>query len=154
MGSPTQSEMDRRAAYLWHSLAYIAGKEAGKEGVRDLLEAGSAVSVAGLIDGSVGKAAITLPFAGILQVGHDATVASSSAPKTSDVLAIALEWMPITKRKALLVELPEVFAATGALPPIDEVLRQLAEDLLSKLRQTKQTLRRGTVRYEATKVLP
>lgn len=151
---PTEAEMLRRAAYLWHTLNWLAKKEAERDGCRDLLEPGSAVKCAGVIEGVVGQGQIVQNFAGVLQVGHDATVASSSAPKTPELLALILDRVAFSKRAALIEDLPAYFAEHGELPKVPPELIKVAEDMLSKLRQTKQVLRRGIVRFEKTLVLP
>lgn len=154
MPAPSEAELARRASYLWHSLNWLAGKETGRDGVRDLLEAGDACKVAGVIQGVVGQGEIVQNFAGTLQIGHDATVAQSSAPKAAELLAVVLERITFSKRTAFLEDLPAYYAEHGELPKVSTEELKVAEDLLSKLRQSKQVLRRGVVRFERTLVLP
>jgi hypothetical protein len=148
MPSPNQDEMDRRTSHLLFALAWLADKDAN----RDHLEAGAAVKVAGIVDGVVGNGKIVMPFAGMLQVGHDATVASSSAPKTVEVLAAAICRLPRTQQVAIFEDLPEYFAHHGELPVVKPELLEEVEQMLVTLRREKSSLRRGSVRFERTEV--
>jgi hypothetical protein len=134
-------------------MLFALGWLAEKDATRDHLEAGSATKISGIVTGHVGKGEISWPFAGELQVGHDQTAASSSAPKTAEVLAAAVLRLPRTQQVALFEELPEYFAHHGSLPAIGEDLMKEVESMLTSLRKEKQTTRRGSVRFERTTVV-
>lgn len=139
----TADEESRRAAHVWAALGWLADRSD-----RAQLAAGSATHVVGTIDALVGRGPIVIPFDGTLQVGHDATVNSSAAPRTADVLGVMFCALPPATRRRLLVEIPAAFAAPGPLPEIDEPLASEIDAMLKSLRAEKPTLRRGSVRFE------
>lgn len=160
MPQPSKQELDRRKAYLLHALGYVCSKDSDRE----LLVAGDARPVSGIVTGQVGKGEIVVPFAGTLQIGHDTTVASSTAPRTVELLASILVELPAATVNRILAELPDRF-------PLDRGLLSLAadqrhteraialhamlarvEEIVQLLRTTVPQQRRGSVRFERTQV--
>lgn len=136
---------------LWAALANYGGKHSE----RDALQAGDkhavAVTVAGSIDGEWIEADLT----GELLVNHDQQCASSVAPDYARLVALLLEEIPLRRRQRLVADLPARLVEAGELPgPEDSSLVDVAEVLLKKLRQTKTTTRRGSVRFEPKPLEP
>jgi len=136
----------QRMAVLWAALAKTAAKEAR----RDELLAGAThelhLSIAGTIDGEpVGQI-----VRATLSVGHDFAKASSSGPKSAEVIACVLHKLNAATREAVLNGLAEHFAATTQLPDVPASLVNAANRLLGQLRNWEQITQRGPVacRYQ------
>ena len=81
---------------LFASLQYFCAKRFD----RDALESGR-TRVQGLIQGTVGRSTIEVPFAGELQVAEDGTSASSSAPDTEHLVGYLLDQLDESARGVL-----------------------------------------------------
>lgn len=131
---------------LWHALE----RYAKKQGDRALLDPGVKhdvkIELAGHVDGRF----ITREIFGELSVDHDQTAASSSAPNAPHLVALLLDALPKTKRRAILNDLPTQFLAAGELPAVSEELLSAAITLLEKLRATKTATKRGNVAFRPT----
>lgn len=129
----------------WAALGYVAGKE----GNRDALPAGSSMVVDLRIDGFIEGQPIEHSISGRLTVGRDSERASSTTPNLDQVLAWVLGKLNKATREAVLRDLPAEFEANGsAMPNVTVGAVVQVKTLLSKLRQTKQTPVRGSVKYE------
>jgi hypothetical protein len=138
----------RRLSVLAHAFKQLSSKLVNKA-ARDLLEDGKQYDVAIKIDGSIdGHEIPRQSIGGTLTVGHDEKTTSNENANPAHVLAIALEMMPKTKRRALLDNLPKQFTAGGAqLPEVSDEALHEAEGLFKQLRGRKEKTRRGGVAF-------
>lgn len=135
------AEEARLQSVVLASIEYMAGKRVRREH----LDAGSETRVQGVINATVGRARIELPFARVLSVGHEQTSASSSKPDETLVVAWLLDQLPESERDSVLARLPEEFARLGTLPSVTDKRREQAEELLKRLRSSKTVTKRGAV---------
>jgi len=124
-----------------------ASKALDKESRREALVAGSTYKVdvqvaARVNDGQIFRKS----FTSIMSVGHDSTVASSSAAPVAEIVALILEKLNPQTREAILRDLPNEFAEAGnVLPSIKPSTIEAAEKMLSKMRSSNTTNRKGSV---------
>lgn len=132
---------------IQRSIAWAAiAKVAAAEGCRDHLNPGTH-EVAGVFAGEVDGDPIQLDLAGQLQIGVDATAASSKGEPPAHVLALCLSHVPKTRRSAILDDLPEHYSRDGVLPAADPQLLVASEKLLESLRSRSTVSRKGTVHF-------
>lgn len=136
---------DRSA--VWHSLKYVAGKNANSA-ARDLLIAGETIDVRLSVEGTVGEKIVAETVIGQLQVGHDEPTSTSTTPDQDHLVALLLERMPKTKSDELLATLPATYTQLGTLPEVSDEKRNQAKALLEQLRSRTPSTRRGTVRFQ------
>lgn len=99
------------------------------------LDAGRRYHVSAAITGDVDGAPFHQEIAGDLVVNHDVEKSSSSACDPNHLIAVLLSEMPATRRKRLIEELPERFAAAGCnLPEVSDDLLDAAKSLADRLR--------------------
>lgn len=139
------AEQARLESLLFASIEYFASKRYRREH----LDPG-ATRVQGVIQATVGRAAIEVPFAGDLRVAEDQSSASSSAPDTAHVVALLLDQLDDGPRKQLLARLPKEFEQTHELPIVPESRITEAQDLLKRLRASTIKTKRGSVVFEAS----
>jgi hypothetical protein len=132
------------AAVLWHALAYQAKKLA----VRAELADGSRTPIDLESRGVVNGQAVHEQLCGHLTVGHESSVASSSAAPAVDVVAYLLAQLPEQRRNLELTRLPKLFAEHAGVPSVDESIRDQSAALLKQLRTQETTSRAGAVRFE------
>jgi len=131
------------------SIALAALEKVSKaDGCRDHLNPGSH-EVEGTFAGEVDGEPFAYKVAGDLHIAPDGASSKSVAAPPEEVLAYCLQYVPKTKRPAILDRLPKLFTENGqAMPECDdERLLTECELLLGKLRSRTQGTKRGTVSF-------
>lgn len=123
---------------LWFALEK-AGDKSKDQKNRNLLEGGSRIPVTLSVDGRVDGVAVATTIIGHLQVAFDGTTSSKTKPTAEQVLAIALSYVPKTKRPALL--------ESGLVEP-DPQLLEIATAFVETNTVTAPKPRRGAVSFE------
>jgi hypothetical protein len=139
---PTERDLEIDAA-MWHALA----KHAAKQADREQLRAGQTYDVKIDLCGHIAGRWRHAELGGVLTVDHDQTQARSSACDQAHLVAVLLEALPATRRRALLADLPQRYLETKELPPVEDATLSAAELLLGKLRTAEPSLRKGNVSF-------
>lgn len=129
---------------LFHVLAKVAGKEAGKA-ARDLLQPGSSVPCQILINATIAGRSVVEEIVGTLNVNHDSTTNSSVTPELDQLVGLLLHELPKKRRLELLARLPDHWTASKSLPAVPEERTNEAKELLSRLRSRESKVARGSV---------
>lgn len=137
----------RERSIAWHSLKYVAGKNAN-DAARDLLIPGETVDVRLSVEGTVGETVVAETVIGQLQVGHDEPTSKSTTPDQDHLVALLLERMPKTKSDEVLATLPATYTQLGTLPEVSDEKLSQAKALLEQLRSRTPSTRRGGVRFQ------
>lgn len=131
-------ESRRINSVLWYALEKAGDKLKGQK-ERDALSPGKRIPVSLEVHGRIDGAHIATTIQGALQVSFDGTTSTKIEPPAETVLAIALSYMPKTKRQAML--------DGGLVQPVEELL-ELAEQFLVNNTEVVSKPRRGSVSFE------
>jgi hypothetical protein len=132
-----QEEVD---AACWAALEAVAKKETR----RDALVPGAEYDVSLKVSAELGTKAFAATAEAHVVVNSDGTRLVSHAAPAPHLVAYILSLLSSAKRKAILHDLPDIFAAReNLLPDVDAGLIEAAEGLLSRLRAKIQQPFRG-----------
>ncbi len=131
-------ESRRINSVLWYSLEKAGDKLKGQK-ERDALSPGEQIPVSLEVHGRIDGAHIATTIQGALQVSFDGTTSTKIKPPAETVLAIALSYMPKTKRQAML--------DGGLVEPPAELL-ELAQTYIVNNTAVESKPRRGSVSFE------
>jgi hypothetical protein len=138
---------DVAAAVAWAAVEKVAGKE----GRRELLDAGADYDVDLAVRGNAGGRPVEIAIEARLKVNPDSERTSSSACPPAHLAAYLLAKLPAKARAAILRDLPDRFVALGErLPAVDAGLLAEVEDLLTRLKARKVQAVRGSILCDYT----
>ena len=137
----TASEQARLESVLFAALKYFSSKRCR----RAKLDEGE-TRIQGVINATVGRATVEIPFSGNLLVGGTQSSAKSCAPDTNHVVGYLLDQFDQATRERILARLPKEFEkAGGELPEVPESRIAESEELLKRLRSTVIKEKKGSV---------
>lgn len=129
------------------AIAWLALHRAANRHIdRDLLEDGSAHQLAASLMFELPGRTWQERIDGKLTVGHATTATSSQGPPVEHLVAVLLSKLNAPTRERLMAWLPKVFADLGTIPANTADIAK-AKGLLSRMRQTRVSERRGTVAF-------
>lgn len=123
---------------MWLALEK-AGDKSKDQKRRESLDGGSRIPVTLSVDGRIDGVAVATQIIGHLQVAYDGTAATKTKPPAEQLLAIALSYMPKTKRAAMLA---------GGLVEPDSKLLEDATAFCKSITTVESKPRRGAVSFE------
>lgn len=135
--------IDRLRAAVWATLSKTASKELRRDDLKDGDQHAVNVRVYGRVDDEWFDEQVEAT----LFVGHKVRRASSSGPPAEDVVGFLLGHLGRTKKREVVDGMITQFKAFGKLE-VEPTLLELAEELLSKMRQEKTVQVRGPLRVE------
>lgn len=134
----TDADNARINSTLWFALEK-AGDKSKDQKNRNALDGGARIPVNLTVEGRIDGAAVATAIVGHLQVAFDGTTSSKTKPPAELVLAIALSYVPKTKRAALLA---------GGLVDPDPQLLDAATQFCEFGTIVESRPRRGSVSFE------
>jgi hypothetical protein len=140
---PRTKRIDRLRAAVWATLSKTSSKELRRDDLKDGGKHDVNVRVYGQVDDEWFDEQIDAT----LYVGHKVRRASSTGPPMEDVVAFFLGHLGRTKKREVVDGMITQFRAFGKLE-VEPTLIELAEELLSKMRQEKTVQVRGPLRVE------
>lgn len=134
----TDADNARIHSTLWFALEK-AGDKSKEQKNRNALTGGERIPVNLTVEGRIDNVPVATAIVGHLQVAHDGTTSTRIKPPAELVLAIALSYVPKTKRAALL--------AGGLVEPDPELL-DAATKFCEAGTLVESRPRRGSVSFE------
>jgi hypothetical protein len=135
---PQDPAVQRVHSTLWFALEK-AGDKCKDQKIRDCLEGGARIPVTLSVDGRIDGRFVATKIVGHLQVSHDGTTSTKIKPTAEQALALALAYVPKTKREKLLAE---------TLSEPDPALAAVAEQWVSRNTTVESRPRKGSVSFE------
>jgi hypothetical protein len=136
---PQDPDVQRVNSTLWYALEK-AGDKCKDQKIRENLDGGARIPVTLSVDGRIDGRFVATKIVGHLQVSHDGTTSTKIKPTAEQALALALAYVPKTKREKLLAE--------TVSEPADPALAAVAEQWVSRNTLVESRPRRGSVSFE------
>lgn len=121
------------------------GKLSDKWAERDELTDGASYDITGTVAGTIDGHAFSMPIDCTLTVGHESVKASSVTPKQTNIVAAILAKLNTATRTKIVQDLLDEYRETHDVAASEHMV-EMADMLLSGLREAKQVTQRGAVR--------
>ncbi len=133
------------AEELKNAILISLGKISDKWAERDELTDGASYAITGSVNGAVDGCSFSLPIDCTLTVGHESVKASSATPKQANIVAAILSKLNTATRTKIVQDLLDEYRETRDIAASEHMI-EMADMLLSGLREAKQVTQRGAVR--------